>query len=326
MEIMQRDYSIDFIKGIAILSVIFLHNTPHHYLFSIAWIGQAVPLFLLVTAYLTYVGFEKKSVDVYFSKKSVKKMANRIFLPFMIVTLIQCMIYFSFKSNIAIKSIIASGGIGPGSYYPWLYLQCWIMLPFIIKIVDSISIRKSFILFLVICILLEFMSCSINISGFLYRLLFYRYLFLLYLGCLIKKLYLKIDMKLTILAAISLIFMMIVEYEHLNLEPFFINQWAVYHWVTEFYPLLIFLFLVQLYRKMQDTIITKFFIILGTYSYEIFLCQMFVFSMISKKRLAFIGNVYMELILYILLTTILSIVPILVYKLYLRKKIFPRFA
>ena len=52
MDKRERDYSIDFVKGVAILFVILLHNMPNESIYSIAYIGQAVPLFLLVSSYL----------------------------------------------------------------------------------------------------------------------------------------------------------------------------------------------------------------------------------------------------------------------------------
>ena len=54
MDRRERDYSIDFVKGVAILFVILLHNMPNDSIYSIVYIGQAVPLFVLVSSYLTY--------------------------------------------------------------------------------------------------------------------------------------------------------------------------------------------------------------------------------------------------------------------------------
>ena len=62
MDKRERDYSIDFVKGVAILFVILLHNMPNESIYSIAYIGQAVPLFLLVSSYLTYGGFQVKAI------------------------------------------------------------------------------------------------------------------------------------------------------------------------------------------------------------------------------------------------------------------------
>lgn len=78
MDKRERDYSIDFVKGVAILFVILLHNMPNESIYSIAYIGQAVPLFLLVSSYLTYGGFQRKGFNGYFSARNVKKMLDRV--------------------------------------------------------------------------------------------------------------------------------------------------------------------------------------------------------------------------------------------------------
>ena len=85
MDRRERDYSIDFVKGVAILFVILLHNMPNESIYSIAYIGQAVPLFLLVSSYLTYGGFQRKGFNGYFSARNVKKMLDRVSLPFFLL-------------------------------------------------------------------------------------------------------------------------------------------------------------------------------------------------------------------------------------------------
>lgn len=77
MDKRERDYSIDFVKGVAILFVILLHNMPNESIYSIAYIGQAVPLFLLVSSYLTYGGFVFSIVPVLVYKEYIKKLYVR---------------------------------------------------------------------------------------------------------------------------------------------------------------------------------------------------------------------------------------------------------
>ena len=55
------------------------------------------------------------------------------------------------------------------------------------------------------------------------------------------------------------------------------------------------------------------------YSYEVFLFQMLVFSLISEKRFFFIENEVFRNIVYVLTTIVFSIVPVLVYKEYIKK-------
>ena len=54
---------IDFIKGLAAVSVILLHTLPLSVLygsFAVYHIWQAVPIFLFITFYLGFRNFEKK--------------------------------------------------------------------------------------------------------------------------------------------------------------------------------------------------------------------------------------------------------------------------
>lgn len=320
----SRDLSIDFVKGIAALSVVFLHNMPNYYIGSIAWIGQAVPLFLFVTAYLTYGSFERgKSIKDYYSKGSIVKMLNRVFKPFLIMTLIQCVIYYFFKSDFSIKNVIGSGGIGPGSYYPWLHLQAWLTLPLIIIAVDKMSLKKSMLLFILVCTGLEVISSIIGVPSSIYRLSFYRYLFVLYLACIIKKYDIRISLTLIVLAFISLVFLLVMIYTKINLEPLFYNDlgWRSCHWLSYFYTAFIFLLLVKFYRRVQESKLAHFFVLLGNYSYEIFLCQMFVYSIFSIISLDLTCNIYIDKVIYIISTTVFSIAPILAYKLWLKQMI-----
>jgi peptidoglycan/LPS O-acetylase OafA/YrhL len=346
--IQDRDNSIDFIKGIAILSVVFLHNTPVNKLFQIAWIGQAVPLFLLVTAYLTYGSFQKgKTIKTYYSKLSIRAMLKRIFVPFLLLQCVLSIIFCLYSiifclSQFSMYSVIVSGGIGPGSYYPWVYLQCWIILPFIIMLVDKLSIRKSFLLFLSISVILELFTSLAHIPESIYRLLLYRYLFLIYLGCLLRKLNIKLNTEIIVLAILGLLFATIEIYTDIDFSPWFTNQWQGHHWITAFYTLLVFLLLKSLYsaviqrlapsfpplpgqyakntQHLRRTVwgFTRCIIVLGNNSYEIFLCQMFVFSVFSKKMLFFIENEYMKIALFIALTTVLAVAPVILYKLYVK--------
>ena len=68
--------------------------------YSIAYIGQAVPLFLLVSSYLTYGGFQRKGFNGYFSARNVKKMLDRVFLPFFLLIFSQCAIFYLLKGGV----------------------------------------------------------------------------------------------------------------------------------------------------------------------------------------------------------------------------------
>lgn len=258
----HKKFYIDYIKGIASLSVVLLHCMPNYYIFAPLWIGQAVPIFLFVSAYLIYSSFQRgKSLEDYYSKDSILKVLDRIFKPFFCVLLLQIILYYFFKPDFSIKGMILSGGIGPGSYYPWLYLQAWLFLPIIINVIDRVSLLSSFIIFLSICLTLEILSSLIHVPEVLYRLTFYRYIFVLYLACIVKKIDMKINPLLIVLSLISIIYSFIITYTNLNFEPFFFfSGWRGHTWITYFYTVFFFLILKRIYTLYADNLLTRIFI------------------------------------------------------------------
>ena len=82
MDKRERDYSIDFVKGVAILFVILLHNMPNESIYSIAYIGQVVPLFLLVSSLFDLMVVFSEKVSTVISLLGMwKKMLDRVFSP-----------------------------------------------------------------------------------------------------------------------------------------------------------------------------------------------------------------------------------------------------
>lgn len=181
---------IDGAKGIAILSVILLHSLPClHEIGAPFHIGQAVPLFIFITAFLT--SFRYTSFVNYYSLSRIGKMLKRVFVPFLIVLILQILFCQLGGNWWSWKSIIKQGGIGPGSYYVWLYLQIWFMLPFILELVKRVPVWLSLSLMLVVSIFAEYLFVLMphfEHIECLYRLLPIRYLMVVYLGCLWPKL------------------------------------------------------------------------------------------------------------------------------------------
>lgn len=232
---------------------------------------------------------------------------------------------FSFKKKdlpSILKSTIVSGGIGPGSYYVWVYLQFFILLPVFMFVINRIRQKYLLALFLTISILIEVICSYSNIPSWLYRLLFIRYFFLIYLGYKwVIDDGIKINKRTILLSVISVSFIIIFQYTDLNMEPiFYNNDWNLCHWVSYFYVAYLFVYILRIcYKRLR--IKSKTFVCkMGKYSYEIYLVQMFVFTFYPSNTIEmFIGSVYLATIIRIFATTFLSIIPVLVYKNYFSK-------
>ncbi len=181
------DPFIDFLKGVSIVWVVITHCLPfqEYFLFSL-WGAQAVPLFLLIQVFHTY---KKEGSTIHYPWRNVFK---RIVMPFFVMFVISLVLKIILADNAierleVIKSAIASGGIGPGSYYVWIYIQFFLILPLLKPILDRMSMRNVFILFVLISIFTELCCSYLNLNERIYRLLLLRYMFLIPLGLQIVK-------------------------------------------------------------------------------------------------------------------------------------------
>ena len=125
------DPFLDFLKGFCILSVICNHCLgPQKDMLLFPYWGQlAVPLFLLLQVFHVF-----KRPYSPLNRQAWGKMLRRVMIPFLVVTLIEFILYALFKSDSLLslaKGTLLRGGIGPGSYYAWIYLQFFVPLPLV---------------------------------------------------------------------------------------------------------------------------------------------------------------------------------------------------
>lgn len=278
-----HDAFIDFLKGFAILCVILTHCIPgtfQKYILFPFWGAQAVPIFIIIQSYHF---FKSENPDI--SLWKFKKILKRIFLPFFIVTFAEILLLLlSFgQSPVSIyKEIMVHGGIGPGCYFPWIYLQISIVIPLFSLILRHISRvwgGYSFIICILISELLEFISIRLNVPEWLYRLLAFRYVFLIYLGYIWAKQGISINVKTLILSGLSVIFIVLLDYTNISL-PFLFPAWANHHWICYFYCAYLLTFLLYLLYHRIDGGLKGTICQMGKRSYWIFLIQMFIFTLL----------------------------------------------
>lgn len=310
----QRNLFLDFLKGIAILCVIFIHNLPDAVLSetkSFFHIGQAVPIFMVVSGYLGYAKHSKSKTTP--TLDQISKLIKRVLIPFWIVLGLQIILKLG-MDNLNTKSLFEKGGIGPGSYYPYVFIQCSLVLPFIVAIVKRYkNTIISAAIMIAISVLLNAILSLTNISEPAYRLLAVRYLFYIYLGCLWKKDGVKSKSTLLALTVISGIFVYLQRYEHVNFEPFVYNDWRGYNYLGAFYTMGVIYILNKIFYLPIGEKLKSGLALLGNYSYEIFLTQMFIFSFIKIRMFTEIDSLLWRQIIYISMTTFLSILPIILW-------------
>ncbi len=208
----QRNRFVDIAKGISIVLVLFNHyewsktsvfNTHLYY-----WlVCMAVPVFMLCTGYVTAASFESKSVSLKraYSKKSLLPKLRRYIMPVVWFYLVETLLTFvfiktgfmdylgtldfAFRDGYSNKMTLVgtivfffAGGRGQhGTYYFPIIVQVAFMIPLIYSVVKRW--RWGIIACFGVNLALEILKNAVNLSYGAYRLLAFRYIFALALGC-----------------------------------------------------------------------------------------------------------------------------------------------
>ncbi len=269
------DPFIDFIKAYAILCVLIGHTLPlSDYWGYGLWAGMQVPLFVMVQA---FHGFKKDTLNI-----NLKKIFYRVILPYFIIQLIPLFLLILLSHNFSrLASFLVSGGVGPGSYYPWVFIQIALLLPFVKKWLDKNHEDKTKVLlsFLIICELFEVLFSIIDLPDEIYRLLAIRYVFLLYLAWIWVRDGIVINKRTTILSILS--FMAIIYFEYFSVDDevlFYNTAWKFHRWPCYYFVAIWGGYLLRmLFEIISDNkYIMKLIRLLAKCSYEIFLIQMLV--------------------------------------------------
>ena len=281
--------TIDVVKGLAILFVIFIHSITSQTVLDIGgpfYILQAVPLFLIIAGFNNTMSYERHHsetlIDLYQPILLYKKL-NRILLPAVVAYLFQ-MIIGPFIGKEATIFFYLFGRGGFGGFFISIMIQLIFFLPFLYYLA-----KKNHHLMLLISFLInlafELASDILGLPPFLYRLFFFRYLFAIALG--IWYYYIQEDKKslmiMKIGALLSIPYLILVHYFNYEVPFYSFNtSWRGQDPLTFFYTLLLFHLALTYLPKLRWNIIYEGLARLGTQSYHIFIVQMVYFWIIAS--------------------------------------------
>ncbi len=316
---MERLPYIDGIKGIAIVSVILLHAFPNPFLhqsFAYVHIWQAIPLFVFVSFFLIFKKMDNTTVREYFRLHRWKALFKRIILPFMLFELIIITILICVGNWEEIKHVIIVGGVGKGSYYPYLYCQIWLFTPFIYCLLKKNKYAGGVIL-LLLTIFLNYIL--VDKPERIYSCLFVRYLFMsfiAYMWYINRNINKRNLLWLFILPLISIVYWILLETKVINLSSI-VPNWETQQFPSFFYTYLFIYLFTVIYSRTGKSIIKTCIEWLGNNSYEIFLMQMLFFYLFPQNKINIENNLLSMNILYPVFALIGSIAPVFVYRLFL---------
>lgn len=306
-----HDPFIDFLKGFAIISVVLNHTLPYYIkqpLLFCLWGEMAVPLFLIIQSFHYY----KSGLDT-LPKFSISKFLTRMFLPYGIsqLLIILCLALKDGGFNYEIlNTILSYGGIGPGEYYIYIYVQFVILLPICAQIFKRTNKFSTVFTMVLISQLLEILCSLVQMPINIYKLSFCRYFFLIYIGYIWAREGIRIDGKRMLLSVTSVFCILLLYYSKLDLSPivYETKRWRIFHWFCYFYVAFCLPVILKLIYDRISNWIKNIVIFCGKKSWLIFCSQIFVFSTIAPSDLLFISNYFMRYALYVVITLFLSFV------------------
>ena len=324
------DPQIDYIKGLCILFVIWTHALNRKELGLILfpyWGDTAVPIFLIIQVFHYY----KKGIDLRMPNPIT--LWKRILQPFIVMIaltfLVQYFIYYDITDG-AFSPILYWNKRGAGTYYIFMYLEFAFLLPLFALLYKRISVKGAFVILVILSQLLEYISCITHCPDSIYRLLFFRYTFLIFIGYLLATKRLVFN-KLTLCwGVVGIISLYIFNYTNIDLEPIFYTgliNWKYCHWICYLYIAYIFLWLLKYsYSKFSNkNKILQYLIIIRKFSYEIYIFQIFYYATLYRpvnNTLFFVDEYYpVKRFLYLVLSTIICVVPVILLKVIVLKSV-----
>ena len=281
----KRMNLIDVIKGIMIVFVIITH---FHFAYPddyrrfgfFYYIDMAMPVFMIISGYLTTLSFERNRIDNIKKAWSVKYIVPkllRFIIPFTIMYIIELpdLILIKGYSIGLVTQLFFDGGVGPGAYYTPVMIQLIFMAPVINWIIKKYDLRGVLYCFLFTAIY-EAGSYCLGLPSDVYRMLAFRYVSLFSFGCFIAIGKKRINRyMLTLLFLIGIVWQTALNY--IPLHPILMNQdWARVNYLSS---LFVFPVMYLLIPKATNSNLTLHPLQdVGKASYNIFLVQMFFYS------------------------------------------------
>lgn len=298
----NRNYFIDFLKAILIIFVILLHypwenGENNSFLFKFI-LDFSVPAFMYISGYVSAKSYINKGIDSLEDAYRLDNMIGKVLryvIPFTVAFLVEWVLFRInglFTVNVIKYGLLAfiedwfRGGYGMGSYYFPIMLQFVIIFPLMYFLIKK-SGKKGLIAILLLNGLYELLKTAYGMNEGEYRLLFFRYLFVVGAGCYMA-LYENAKRSVWIgIGEFILGIVFVILFGYTNYVPKVITYWSATSFLTCFYVIPIMNLLVGKFHFKKNLwgINT-----IGKATFNIFLVQMIYYCVYSERVSHSISN------------------------------------
>ncbi len=269
---------LDVYKGLCILFVIITHyDWPYKltlYLLFPFWIDMAVPVFMVITGYLSAMSFQKKEQTLTDSYRPVNILCRwlRFIIPVVPILVFQAAVYcIANRQTLTFSGMLFdfAGGQGAGSFFIPVILQAALATPLLWHLIRKYR-EKGLAVCFAVNVLYEIFKKLVSLNYAVYRMCFLRYTFILAYGVYLfvikdEKQENRIGYDLAGLAG----FVYLVIFKYTPAAPLFTDQW-----ITTSVFAVLFIVPVMLRLMKPNHISNRLLETLGRASFNIYLIQM----------------------------------------------------
>lgn len=329
----NRNKTIDAVKGLLILFVIFAHINISINIRRLClapfWENSAVPMFLMISGYLysnSYVKNNIKTLSEAYQPKNIVIRLARFLIPWMIFFVFEILIYAFMRSNfvsliiekiypntdfintyipvININNVInyfVIGGAGEGRYYIPLMILFVLFFPCIHFFVEKYK-QKGVLFFAIISTIfnLAYTYLGFDPGATIGTLLCS--LFIIAIGIYWSLYDININKKLTIvLMLLGIIYIILVKY--LNYEPIIFSYTA-----SRALPACLFWFPLTIKIIKTNNFNNKYISYIGKISFDVLLVQKVFFTFFNVVVYTLFDNLLVQIIVIYIVVIITSVV------------------
>jgi peptidoglycan/LPS O-acetylase OafA/YrhL len=185
-----RYHQLDYVKGLAILSVVLMHTIVSHldHIYAAFHIWQAVPVFFVVAGMTSAISARSSAtLPDFYSLQRLARHARRILVPFAVVCAVELALLFG-RGELSLGRIFTvpiKGGLGPGCFFTPAIIQHLLLFPLVIWVIRRARRAPPWVTlaaFFALSLALDWLCIAADASPGIYQRLYVRYLFAAVLG------------------------------------------------------------------------------------------------------------------------------------------------
>lgn len=171
-------------------------------------------------------------------------------------------------------------GLGPGNYYVFIYVEFAIILYVIRNIIEALRPWQQLCFFLILSEIFEIICSLLPMPQSIYRVFFFRYTFLIWLGIKLVREGVVLSKKSFLFSVLSILCVLWMHDTNKNFQPLiYYSKWKECHWFCYYYIANLSIALLYVsYQFLGKYNKTNLIEKAGRYSLEIFLVQMIYFT------------------------------------------------